>query len=321
MKKKIIILTSIFILISICMISGVTYNFDQAIYHFFITNQPPIVTKMFNLISTMGSTEAIIIITLGLIFLLNTNHKRVFALANTALSALIIFISKNIFTRSRPYIGSLILNSYSFPSGHSLIATTYYGYLIYLLNKSDYHPITKKIGTISLSSLIFLIALSRLVLGVHYLTDVLAGITLGLLILSVTIYYYEKTKEKNIKEKPILRTLSYGLNGITYTLSHERNMVIHFLIMILVIIAGITFKISFNEWLVCFLLFALVLSLELANTAIENVVDLVTSEKNSKAKIAKDASAGAVLISAIFASIIGLSIFLPKLINLYLGKL
>ena len=93
-------------------------------------------------------------------------------------------------------------------------------------------------------------------------------------------------------------------------------MVIHFLVMILVIIAGIVFKITFVEWGVCFVLFALVLSLELMNTAIENVVDLVTEEKKAKAKVAKDAAAGAVLVAAIFAVIIGISIFLPRLLNL-----
>ena len=55
---------------------------------------------------------------------------------------------------------------------------------------------------------------------------------------------------------------------------------------------------------------------ECMNTAIENVVDLVTEEKKAKAKVAKDAAAGAVLVAAIFAVIIGISIFLPRLLNL-----
>ena len=71
-------------------------------------------------------------------------------------------------------------------------------------------------------------------------------------------------------------------------------------------------RLSLNEWFICLLLFALVFSLELINTAIENTVDLVTTKKNKKAKLAKDAAAGAVLIAAIFASIIGIIIFLPK---------
>ena len=79
------------------------------------------------------------------------------------------------------------------------------------------------------------------------------------------------------------------------------------------IIAGFMFEISLVEWCVCFILFGLILSLELVNTAIEAVVDLVTEERKSLAKIAKDTAAGAVLVSAIMAIVIGLIIFVPKL--------
>lgn len=84
--------------------------------------------------------------------------------------------------------------------------------------------------------------------------------------------------------------------------------------MILVIIAGFIFKISTIEWIICIILFAFVISLELVNTAIEAVVDIVMPEINEKAKIAKDVSAASVLVSAICAAIIGLIIFLPKIL-------
>ena len=64
------------------------------------------------------------------------------------------------------------------------------------------------------------------------------------------------------------------------------------------------------------LLFGLILSLELVNTAVEAVVDLVTEEKKPLAKIAKDTAAGAVLVSAIAAAIIGCIIFIPYLLEL-----
>lgn len=87
--------------------------------------------------------------------------------------------------------------------------------------------------------------------------------------------------------------------------------------MILVIIFGIVFKINIIEWCICVMLFGLVISLELVNTAIEIVVDMITLEKNEKAKKAKDISASAVLISAISSAIIGLIIFIPKLLTLF----
>ena len=316
MKKRLIILLSLFVILTICVLLDLTGVIDYNVYNLLSTNEIEFVTAFFNVVTSLASSEAIIIITLALIFLLNTNHERLFVIINTIISAGIIIVSKNIFLRERPLIGSELLSSYSFPSGHSLIATTYYGFLIYLLKRSKCKEEYKVIGTTLLTTLIVLICLSRLVLNVHYVTDVVGGVILGFVILLVLIYFFEKTFKPKEKEKPLLKTLSYGFNGILYTLKHERNMVIHFLVMTLVIIAGIVFKITFVEWGVCFVLFALVLSLELMNTALENVVDLVTEEKKPKAKVAKDAAAGAVLVAAIFSVIIGISIFLPRLLSL-----
>ena len=316
MKKRLIILISLFIILTICVLLDLTGVIDYNIYNILSTNEIEFITAFSNVVTSLASSEAIIVITLILIFLLNANHERLFVIINTLISAGVIVISKNIFLRERPLIGSELLSSYSFPSGHSLIATTYYGFLIYLLRRSKCKEEYKVIGTTFLTTLIVLICLSRLILNVHYVTDVVGGVILGLIILLVLIYFFEKTFKPKEKEKPLLKTLSYGFNGILYTLKHERNMIIHFLVMILVIIAGIVFKITFVEWGVCFVLFALVLSLELMNTALENVVDLVTEEKRAKAKVAKDAAAGAVLVAVIFAVIIGVSIFLPRLLNL-----
>ena len=115
------------------------------------------------------------------------------------------------------------------------------------------------------------------------------------------------------KEKNIINSFKYAFEGIFTALKAEKNMKIHFIIMLLVIILGIMLKISSVEWIICIILFGFVISLELVNTAIENTVDLITQEKHPKAKIAKDVAAGAVLIAAITAAIIGLIIFVPKI--------
>ena len=88
---------------------------------------------------------------------------------------------------------------------------------------------------------------------------------------------------------------------------------INFIFMILVIIFGFIFKISKIEWMICIILFGVVIAGELFNTAIETVVDMISLEKNDKAKKAKDVSAGAVLVLAIASAIIGLIIFIPKI--------
>ena len=118
---------------------------------------------------------------------------------------------------------------------------------------------------------------------------------------------------KTPQKKHIINSFRYAFNGIYLALKKERNLKIHFIIMLLVIIAGIILKISTFEWIICVMLFDLVISLELINTAIETTVDIAMPEINEKAKIAKDVSAGAVLVVAISAVIIGLIIFVPKI--------
>ena len=117
------------------------------------------------------------------------------------------------------------------------------------------------------------------------------------------------------KGKKLINSFKYAFQGIITSFCTERNMKIHFLIMLLVIIAGFILKITKIEWIVCIILFGLVISAELFNTAIETVVDMIAKEKNEKAKIAKDVSAGAVLVLAISAIVVGLMIFVPRIIE------
>lgn len=119
----------------------------------------------------------------------------------------------------------------------------------------------------------------------------------------------------NLKE--LLLSFKYAITGIIKTIKSERNMKIHILIMVLVIIFGIILKLSILEWIICIMLFSIVIAGELFNTAIENAVDIIMPQIHDKAKMAKDASAGAVLILSIGSAIIGLIIFVPKLLNLF----
>lgn len=116
-----------------------------------------------------------------------------------------------------------------------------------------------------------------------------------------------------VKSKKLINSFKYAIQGILSSFKTERNMKIHIFIMILVISAGIILKINKYEWIACILCFAIVISGELFNTAIETVVDMVMPYKNEKAKIVKDISAGAVLVLAIGAAICGLIIFIPKI--------
>ena len=117
------------------------------------------------------------------------------------------------------------------------------------------------------------------------------------------------------KNKKLIKSFKCAIQGIIQAMKTERNVKIHITIMILVIISGIVFKIAKQEWITCIILFGLVISLELVNSAIETTVDIAMPEISEKAKNAKDIAAGAVLVSAISSAIIGLTIFIPKIIE------
>lgn len=120
---------------------------------------------------------------------------------------------------------------------------------------------------------------------------------------------------KREKKNPLYKSFGYAFEGIFTGIKKERNMKIHCLAMLCVVVAGVLMRISVIEWCICLILFGLILALELVNTAIEAVVDLVTEERKPLAKLAKDTAAGAVLIAAIMATGVGFLIFVPKILT------
>ena len=110
------------------------------------------------------------------------------------------------------------------------------------------------------------------------------------------------------RKQPLFKSFGYAFEGIWTG--------IHCLAVILVTAVGTFVGLTPMEWCICLLLFGMVISLELVNTAVEAVVDLVTEERKPLAKIAKDTAAGAVLFTAIMAVIIGCIIFIPHFIAL-----
>ena len=116
--------------------------------------------------------------------------------------------------------------------------------------------------------------------------------------------------------KDRIRSFGYAGNGIRLVFGTETNMKIHLVIVLLVIVGGFVFDISLTEWLVCLLCVGLVIGAEMMNTAIENVVDLVSPDPHPLAGKAKDIAAGAVLICAIISVVIGVLIFVPKIWSL-----
>lgn len=116
--------------------------------------------------------------------------------------------------------------------------------------------------------------------------------------------------------KKFIQGFGYAWNGIRHTAATQLNFKVHLAAALIAVYAGYALHISNNEWLWITLCIGVVLTAELFNTAIEFLTDLVSPEYNEKAGLVKDMSAGAVLVTAICALIIGLIIFAPKLLAL-----
>ncbi len=112
-------------------------------------------------------------------------------------------------------------------------------------------------------------------------------------------------------------SLKHALDGFIHNIQTQPNFRFHLIATICAVLLGIYFSISMTEWLVLIFTVNMVLVSEMVNTAIEAMVDLITLEIRQDAKIAKDVSAAMVLVSATMAVVIGLVIFLPKIISLF----
>ena len=119
-----------------------------------------------------------------------------------------------------------------------------------------------------------------------------------------------KWKNKNFKD-----SVKNAFNGIMYILKNERNFRIQIIAALLVIIASFVLRLELIEIAIIVLVIFLVLLLEFIHSAIEIVIDMYTEEYNEKAKVAKDISAGAVTLTALMSVIIGIIIFLPKILK------
>ena len=125
----------------------------------------------------------------------------------------------------------------------------------------------------------------------------------------------ERKRQKGIKK--FLLSFTYPIKGLRYAYRNEQNLAVDVGVALLVTIAGFIFKLNLVELAILALTIGLVISCELINTAIEAVVDLVTEDYHPLAKVAKDTAAAAVFVFAIVAIIVGLIIFLPKVIALF----
>lgn len=113
-----------------------------------------------------------------------------------------------------------------------------------------------------------------------------------------------------------VKSFHYAIEGIAYALEHNLSVQIHFVVAALVIVASILLRIGPFEMGVLGVMILLVISTEMINTAIEQMVDLITTEHRAEAKIAKDVAAGMVLLTAVGSVVVGVLIFTPYILRL-----
>ena len=178
-----------FLIIVINVLNENITGIDNDIYEYISNNiiSKPL-TPLVKVITHLGSMAFLIIVAFMLVLLLKNNKIRINIAYNLVIISIINYAIKQIIKRPRPVGINLIKEGgYSFPSGHSATSMAFYGLLIYLIYKYVNNKLLKTILIVLLSLIILLIGTSRIYLGVHYASDVLAGFIVGLLFLIVFI--------------------------------------------------------------------------------------------------------------------------------------
>lgn len=199
----------IFIFIVIIVVNKDTDKFDNYVYHMISKIITPSLTELVKIITFFGSSEFLISIAGILLIFLFTNEKYSFnssmIIINLILSAVLNEGLKHIIQRSRPDILRLIdIHGFSFPSGHSMVSMSFYGLLIFLCLR-NYKSRWKYIIILFFGILILSIGLSRIYLGVHFVSDVLGGFCLGIAWIGafsavIDLKYMKKYKCNNNKK-------------------------------------------------------------------------------------------------------------------------
>ncbi len=182
-----------FLLILILVLKKGVLNLDYASYDlikkYLINNQ---LTPYIKFLTNLGG--ALVLIVFSFIILIFIKNKKISwaIILNLIISFILNILLKVIIQRNRPITDNWLImeNGYSFPSGHSSVSMSFYGFLIYLIytnlpNKKYRWPLI-----IFLSLIILFVGISRVYLGVHYLSDVLAGFLFSIVLLIIYIYFY-----------------------------------------------------------------------------------------------------------------------------------
>lgn len=188
----------IFATIVVMLLTNNVTSLDNSIYNIIISSKSDVMTMFMTVITMMCNTEFIIVATLLLVLLIKNKKIGGMIASNVVLCSVINTIIKHIFLRPRPVGIKLIeQGGYSFPSGHSMMAVAFYGLLIYIIWNTKWKNVWKIFTTTLLVILILLIGISRIYVGVHFASDVIAGLSISL---SYLIIFIELLYKRVIKK-------------------------------------------------------------------------------------------------------------------------
>lgn len=198
MKKNLFVVGSFicfvcFLILAVFVSIGGTLSFDTFVYQGIQVISIP---KFWKLITYLGGFEFIVLFLVFIAIFWRQRRDSLFLMLCMAMEVILNFGLKLVFQRPRPSVLHLVEESgYSFPSGHAMTVTTFGILLLFFLWQSKLSKSMKILGSIFLSLLILLVSLSRVYLGVHYASDILAGFLLGSAFSFFCCYFYLHQKK------------------------------------------------------------------------------------------------------------------------------
>lgn len=171
--------------------------FDELIYNLITSNMTNFKTLFFKVITIFANWQVIVFLCILSILLIKDKTLSILICINSINSSIINKIMKMIFIRPRPDVLKLIKQGgYSFPSGHAMASMSFYGFIIYLIYKSNLNIRLKTILIAILLSLVLLIGMSRIYLGVHYASDIISGYLVSIIYMFIFINVIKNAKIK-----------------------------------------------------------------------------------------------------------------------------
>ena len=203
LKENIGYLTAFIVLLIISLVvklyfSEYVLSIDNSVSDFFqikLVNE--VNTTFMKIVTFFGSAIPFIVIVLLTFLLIKNKSYSFYMFVNLLWVYVVSVVFKNVIMRNRPII-SLIEKpkGYSFPSGHTMCSVAFYGFIVYLLLKNVKNYFLKWLIVFIFSMLVIFIGISRIYLNVHYFTDVIAGLILGLICLLMIINIYIKNEKQ-----------------------------------------------------------------------------------------------------------------------------